>query len=90
MIGFVGASPEPVVDEKRSVRGASQEPRVRLRHAAALDDAKLQCENPKATSKLRRNNISITAEAEHVCTQLLQAEAADGEVRAYIPTSRFW
>jgi hypothetical protein len=69
MTGFVGASPVSVVDEKRRVRGASQGPRVRLRHAAALDDAShLPCENPVATSKLRSHNTRITAKTERLCT----------------------
>ena len=79
MIDSLGASLESVVDEKSSLRGASQEPRARLLHAA-LDDANLQCENPQATSN----------KTERICTQRMQAEAADGEVCAYSPTGSFW
>ncbi len=90
MIGSLGALPERVVDEKSSVRGASQEPRVRLRHAA-LDDAKLQCESAKAdTSKLRSNNTSVIVKTARICTQRMQSETADGEVCENIPTSSFW
>ena len=86
MIGSLGASSESLVDEKGSLRGASQEPRARLLHAA-LDDANLQCENPQATSKLS-HNTSITAKTERICTQQNYECRPRPQTEKYVRTAR--